>query len=231
MAKQNETQQQQQQPQKQSQPQTQWATSGSAQSGDASATKPMGGSKESAQPIPTTSEVPARRSTLFNAGRLVTPWELMRRMNAELDRLVAAIDMQRSAGAAPQRTGNSQAPATGSRGSDELGRADWVPRIEVLQREGAMVVRAELPGVEPDDIVVNVENGVLSIWGERQQERREDDDGVVRTERVYGTFFRSIPLPDGADEERVTAKFRNGVLELTIPVAEHERGRRIPVES
>ena len=116
-------------------------------------------------------------------------------------------------------------------GVDALTRVDWVPRIEVLQREGAMVVRAELPGLKPDDIVVNVENGVLSISGERREEHREERDGAVRTERAYGTFFRSIPLPDGADEDQVTATFRDGVLELTIPVTDRDHGRRIAVQS
>jgi HSP20 family protein len=238
MARQNETQQASQQPQQsqqspqaQSQSRPQKAASGSAQPVDPSGDKSPSAPKDASRPIPTSSEVPARRSPLFNAGRLVTPWELMRRMNAELDRLVAAVDMQRSAGSAEQRTSNTQTSMTDGRGADELARVDWVPRIEVLQREGEMVVRAELPGVDPDKIEVNVQNGILSIWGERQQERREDHDGTVRTERVYGTFFRSIPLPDGANEELAAATLRNGVLEVTIPMAEHERGRRIPVKS
>jgi HSP20 family protein len=187
-------------------------------------------SREAEQPIRTTSEVPARRASMLERGRLVTPWELMRRMNAELDRLVDAVENQRSGLTASPRA-NSPAAASDSRGVDELTRADWVPRIEVLQRDDAMVVRAELPGLKPDDVVVNVENGLLSIWGERQQERHEERNGVVRTERAYGTFFRSIPLPDGADEERISATFRDGVLELTVPVVARERGRRVEVKS
>ena len=77
---------------------------------------------------------------------------------------------------------------------------------------------------------VSVDDGVLTISGEREQEQREDGDGFVRTERVYGQFFRSIPLPEGANTERVEAQLRNGVLEVTVPVSRRE-GRRIKVRS
>jgi HSP20 family protein len=222
---------QQQSTDQQQQSRSQHKGSDATQSTNVSTGKSAGGSREATQPIPVSSEVPARRSSLFNRGGLVTPWELMRRMNAELDRLVEAVDTQRSGGSAVSRGSTSQNLANASRGGDELTRVDWVPRIEVLQRAGAMVVRAELPGLKPDEIVVNVDNGVLSIWGERHQEQRVEEDGVIRTERAYGTFFRTIPLPDGADEEHVAATFREGVLELTIPVSQRERGRRIEVRS
>jgi HSP20 family protein len=75
------------------------------------------------------------------------------------------------------------------------------------------------------------EDGLLAIAGERQEERKENDQGLVRNELVYGRFYRAIPLPDGADENRVTATFRNGVLEITVPVAEREQGRRVRVQS
>jgi HSP20 family protein len=167
---------------------------------------------------------------MFTGGRLPTPWELMRRMNAELERLAEAVETQRAA-AMPTSRANAPAQTRDAGLGDDLLRADWTPRLDVVERDGAMVLRAELPGVKPDEIVVNVENGVLSIWGERQQERREERDRFVRTERVHGTFLRSIPLPEGADEEHIEASFRDGVLELTIPVSERERGRRIAVQS
>ena len=93
-----------------------------------------------------------------------------------------------------------------------------------------MVIRADLAGVNPDDVDVTVENGVLTISGERRQERREEREGVVHTELSYGSFMRSIPLPDGADENRLTATMRNGSLEITVPVAVRERGRRVEVQ-
>jgi HSP20 family protein len=197
---------------------------------DPRATRSAGTSRDSARAIATTSEVPARRAAASNRTRLVTPFELMRRMSAELDRVVDALDGRQRRDNAAARTNRSQDVAGESR-DGELARADWIPRIEVAQRDGAMVVRAELAGLKPDDIVVNVANGVLTISGERRKEQNEEHDGVVRTERVYGSFFRSIPLPDGANEEQVTATFRDGMLELTIPLTEPEQGRRVEVQS
>ena len=212
MATQNEAQQQQQKDQQQSGRTTNTA-------------------KDVQHPIRTSSEMPARRASLFGGGRLLTPWELMRRMNEELDRLVGAVEMQRSGTQATPRPNAAPGTASDTRGAADLATTEWIPRIDVVERGDAMVLRADLAGIDPDDIVVNIENGVLSIWGERQQEEREENDRVVRAERAYGSFFRSIPLPDGADEEHITAEFKNGVLELRIPVSQRERGRRIAVKS
>jgi HSP20 family protein len=115
----------------------------------------------------------------------------------------------------------------------ELGTAAplLVPHIEVQQRGNELVVKADLPGLRPEDINVAVDRGVLTISGERRQEEREEREGFIRSEISYGTFYRTIPLPDGADEERVAATFRNGVLEITIPVSEREAGRKVQVQS
>jgi HSP20 family protein len=74
-----------------------------------------------------------------------------------------------------------------------------------------------------------VDHGVLTISGERRQENREEGDGFIRSELSYGSFFRTVPLPEGADESRVSAVFRNGVLEITIPVSGQQQGRRVTV--
>jgi HSP20 family protein len=250
MATQNEAQQQQQKDQQQSRPQQPQKDQQQTGTSQPAAAQPQTGAqqqqagstavssgrttntaKDVQHPIRTSSEMPARRASLFNGGRLLTPWELMRRMNEELDRLVGAVEMQRSGVQATPGANAVQSTARDTRGADDLTTTEWIPRIDVVERDGAMVLRADLAGIDPDDIVVNVENGVLSIWGERQQEDREENDRVVRAERMYGSFFRSIPLPDGADEEHVTAEFKNGVLELTIPVTQRDRGRRIAVKS
>ncbi|MDB4873773.1 MAG: heat shock protein Hsp20 [Gemmatimonadetes bacterium] len=158
------------------------------------------------QRIPQSSEtMPARtgdRSGLLRNGRLASPLDLMRRMSAELDRLVG----------------------------DPSGGVDWVPQIEVLRRNNAVVVRAELAGINPDEIDVVVDNGMLTISGVRQVQRREEHDGVLQTERSYGRFARTVTLPDGVDEDNITADFRDGVLELSIPVSTRGRGRRIAVQ-
>jgi HSP20 family protein len=109
----------------------------------------------------------------------------------------------------------------------------WSPQIEVERRDGNLVVRADLPGVDPSDVNVEVDDGVLTISGERRDERREERDGSFRTERFYGRFHRAIPLPEGADDSRVEARFENGVLDVTIPVPEQEqrRPKRVEVKS
>jgi HSP20 family protein len=157
--------------------------------------------------IPSVNETaPARvneSQRLSRAGRIATPWDLMRRMSAELDRLVHDQDVG----------------------------VDWIPQVEVAERKDAVVVRVELAGVAPDEVDVTMDNGILTISGQRQSERREEQDGIVRTERSYGTFARTVPLPDGTDESQATAVFRNGVLEVTVPSSGRGRGRRIAVES
>ena len=109
-------------------------------------------------------------------------------------------------------------------------RGAVAPR-EVEQRGGDLVVRADLPGLKAEDINVSVDRGLLTISGERRQENREEREGFIRSEISYGTFYRTIPLPEGADENRVAAIFRNGVLEITIPVSEREPGRKVQVQS
>jgi len=106
-----------------------------------------------------------------------------------------------------------------------------VPHIEVEQRGGDLVVRADLPGSAAEDINVTVDRGRLIISGERRQENREEREGFIRSEISYGTFYRTIPLPEGADENRIAATFRDGVLEITIPVSERDQGRKVQVQS
>jgi HSP20 family protein len=110
--------------------------------------------------------------------------------------------------------------------ASQASRTAWSPQIEVRRQNGNLVVRADLPGVAPDDVEVEVDDGVLTIFGERRDEQREERDGFFRTERFYGQFYRAIPLPEGAKEDRVEAKFDNGVLEIRMPVAEQDQRQR-----
>ena len=137
------------------------------------------------------------------------PFSLMRRMTEEMDRMFQEVGLEREVSNA----------------------AGWSPAIEVSQREGKYNVTAELPGLDLKDVKVEVENDALVIQGERRSESEEKNAGVQRTERQYGLFYRSIPLPDGANVEQAQARFHNGVLEVTIPVPEQQNNRRsIPVE-
>lgn len=100
-------------------------------------------------------------------------------------------------------------------GSEEFA---WSPDLEVFERKGQFVVRADLPGLTKDDVKLNVENGVLTIQGERKQEVETTDDGWYRSERSYGAFYRTLPLPDGVKSDQINATFKNGVLEIVMPL-------------
>ena len=101
--------------------------------------------------------------------------------------------------------------------------------VDVRQRGNDIVVHADLPGVKKEDIEVHVENGVLTISGERSQGSESRDEGVYRSERSHGAFHRAIPLPEDVDEDRISATCSDGVLEITVPMQEQRRprGRRI----
>lgn len=147
----------------------------------------------------------ASPADLFRAN----PFSLFRRMTAELDRLAGDI---------------------GAHGNEPR---TWMPAIEVEQREGNYMIRAELPGLKPDDVKVEITDDAIVISGERKEERDVKRSGMHVTERHYGQFYRSIPLPDGAKPDQVKARFENGVLEVTVPAQpEPPSGRRqIKVES
>jgi HSP20 family protein len=97
--------------------------------------------------------------------------------------------------------------------------AEWSPKIDVLQREGQFVVRADLPGLTKEDVKVEVADDVITIQGERKQEKKEERKGYCYSECSYGSFYRAIPLPEGAEGSKATAEFRKGVLEVTVPAA------------
>jgi HSP20 family protein len=221
---------------------------------ETSARDTEGARAESERPLPTTGEgarqgqtaqkAPVRRGERRPArtawpgffprsgGIPVTPWELMRRMSDEMTQVLDFLSRGQPPTSVAQH--GSGTTTTQREGTSDAGVASpiaFAPQIEVIERPDAIVVRADLPGMNVDDVNVSVDDGVLTIQGERQQEQREERDGVVRSERVYGTFFRAIPLPDGAEEERIAATFRNGVLEITVPVSRRQSGRRIDVRS
>ena len=102
----------------------------------------------------------------------------------------------------------------------ETSPSSWSPQVEVIERGGQLIVRADLPGLTKDDINVDINDDALVIRGERKQEREENEEGYYRSERSYGSFYRSIPLPEGVKAENANATFRNGVLEITMPAPE-----------
>jgi HSP20 family protein len=113
---------------------------------------------------------------------------------------------------------------------EEFAPGAWVPTIEVNQANGNLMITAELPGIKTEDVKVEVTNDALTIQGERKHEKKEEKEGVYRSERCYGRFYRTIPLPDGSKTDQIKAEMKNGVLEVKIPVAESkEKGRQVPV--
>jgi len=110
--------------------------------------------------------------------------------------------------------------------------AVWAPSIEVREKDNNVIVSADLPGIDPKDVMVEEENGMLVIRGERRREHTEEREGYRRSERSYGSFYRTIPLPEGARTDEAKAEFRNGVLEIKVPIEESRSHRRaIPVQS
>jgi HSP20 family protein len=107
----------------------------------------------------------------------------------------------------------------------------WVPRVDIHEEKDRFVVLADVPGVEPKDIDITAEKGVLTVRGERRAEKRVTDNGYERIERVSGTFLRRFTLPEGANTESITAKQTNGVLEVTIPKTPAVQPRRISIDS
>ena len=112
--------------------------------------------------------------------------------------------------------------------SDE--NADWTPSVDIKEAKDAFEVSADVPGVEAKDIDISLEEGVLTVKGERKAEFQEEGDGFTRIERSYGNFNRRFTLPDTADAENISAKTEHGVLTLHIPKKEKVQPKKISVE-
>lgn len=102
----------------------------------------------------------------------------------------------------------------------------WVPTVEISERDGKYRILAELPGLSPDEVRIEMEDDALILQGERQVDRDANEGGVRRSERQFGFFYRRIPLPEGADPEQAKAQFHDGILEITIPVPNRQAKRR-----
>lgn len=107
--------------------------------------------------------------------------------------------------------------------------AQWVPRVDVKEESDRFVIYADLPGIDPQEVEVLMDKGILSIKGERRSETRAETERFSRVERRYGSFHRRFALPDSADPEGVSASGSNGVLEITIPKRPETTPRRIQV--
>ena len=108
---------------------------------------------------------------------------------------------------------------------------EWAPSMDVSETKDAVVVKAEVPGMESKDIAIALQEQLLTIKGEKKQEKEEKDERHHRIERSYGAFTRSIRLPVGVDGSKVTAAFKNGLLTVTLPKTAAARGTTIPIKA
>ena len=129
-----------------------------------------------------------RESTTAN------PFTLMRRMFDDMDRMFEGF----------------------VGGREALSQEAWTPQIEVLERNNRLVVKADLPGIKPEDIRVQVDEDGLYLEGERRSEEQHEHDGVIETERTYGSFARRVPLPRNVDLSKEQVSFKDGVLEISF---------------
>ncbi len=115
-------------------------------------------------------------------------------------------------------------------GKELLTVADWVPTVDISETDQAYLIKAELPEVKKEDVKVTLEEGVLTIQGERRQEREEKGKKFHRVERSYGRFVRRFALPEGVDDGQVKAEFKDGMLNLNLPKSEKAKPRAIEVK-
>jgi HSP20 family protein len=143
------------------------------------------------------------------------PLAFMRRFADEMDRLFEDFGLR--------------LPGFLGRGREMLLRetgfipAQWSPRVEVRERNGQFQIRADLPGLSKDDVQVELNDQLLTIRGERKQEKEERREGYFYNECSYGSFYRAIPLPEGVDTSKATAEFHNGVLEIAMPAPQQTK--------
>ena len=141
------------------------------------------------------------------------PWSLFDAMQRDFDRL------------------NGRRVRSANLGDDGQSVADWIPAVDVVEKNDSFVLRADLPGVSPEDIDVSMEDGTLTVSGNREEKRDEEEDGVRRIERLSGRFFRRFSLPESADPEKISATSANGILEVVIGKRPEVSARRIAVQA
>jgi len=148
-------------------------------------------------------ETPLFRGSIFS----LNPFALMKQFAEDMDRALAQT---------PRAAG---------------GMGAWAPAIEIKEKEGKLILTAELPGVKTEDVKVHIDGGALVVEGERKEEKEEKREGFYHSERSYGKFYRSIPLPEGAKAEQTAAQFNNGVLEVTVPIPEAKQTiKEVPIQ-
>lgn len=157
-----------------------------------------------------------------------SPFLMMQRMAEDMDRLFEQFGFGRGGfGLMPSMADSSSSALRGWSARDH---GLWTPQVETFRRGDQLVVRADLPGLRKEDVKVEIDDGMLTISGERREEHEENRDDFYRSERTYGQFYRAVPLPDGVDENACNASFRDGVLEVTLPAPKQDQRRTRQIE-
>src|SRR3989441_2352195 len=153
----------------------------------------------------------------LGASLAATPFSSVPRFAEEMDNLFEDSNCRR----------DRLAPVFGN----ELGAGIWSPQVEMLQHNGELIVRADLPGLTKDDVKVEVTDNAITIEGERHGEEEEKREGFYRSERSYGKFYRRLPIPEGVNIKDAEATFQNGVLEVKMKTSkrEQQKSRRLEI--
>jgi HSP20 family protein len=152
----------------------------------------------------------ARDLTLWKPFRELTPFVDFERMRREMDR-IWDVFFERGI----------------SRGEDGEG---WLPSLDVAETKNEIVVKAEVPGMDPKDIDISLSDGLLTIKGEKKQEREEKEENYHLVERSYGSFARSIRLPKEIQSDKINASYKNGVLKVVLPKSEEAKKKEIKIK-
>ena len=153
----------------------------------------------------------AKEVTLWKPFTELAPFREFERMRRDMDRLWDSF-----VEGAPRRRGEE--------------RGEWLPSLDVSETKNELVVKAEIPGMDAKDIDISLSDGVLTIKGEKRQEKEEKEEGYHLVERSYGSFTRSIRLPKEIQNEKINASYKNGVLKITLPKSEAAKKKEIKIK-
>jgi len=151
----------------------------------------------------------ARELTVWKPFRELAPFREFERMKKEMDRVWDSFF--------------ERGPRTGETG-------EWFPSLDVAETKNDVVIKAEVPGMDPKDIDISLSNGVLTIKGEKKQEREEKEGDYHLTERSFGAFTRAIQLPTEVQSDKIEASYKNGVLKVTLPKSEEAKKKEIKIK-
>ncbi len=115
------------------------------------------------------------------------------------------------------------------RNKEEAAMVNWYPAVDVYEDQERVVISAELPGIDPKNVELNIEGDVLTLKGERKFEHEENKENYLRVERAYGTFMRSFTLPDYVDKDNISAEYEKGILKITLPKKPETKPKKVQI--